>query len=111
MKYYKGHIPVCGIFCGGCPVYVRDKNRAETNVQRCEGCKSYHLCCKEKGITHCCYCPKYPCARLKAFAKRWLKYGQNIIDNQNLIKEMGANAFLVHMNKKVYDFLKPKNAQ
>lgn len=26
MKLYKGRIPACGVFCGGCPTYTRKKN-------------------------------------------------------------------------------------
>ena len=103
LKYYKGRVPACGIFCGGCLVYVRDKRPcagAEINYQRCEKCKSYHLCCKNKGIDHCYACSTFPCSRLKAFAKRWLKYGQNMIDNQNLIKQLGVEGFLGYMNTK-----------
>lgn len=25
MKSYNGRIPACGVFCGGCPAYTREK--------------------------------------------------------------------------------------
>lgn len=25
MKSYNGRIPACGVFCGGCPIYTREK--------------------------------------------------------------------------------------
>jgi len=37
LKYYIDRIPTCGVFCGGCPNYTRDKKPcpgAEINIQR-----------------------------------------------------------------------------
>lgn len=75
MKMYNGCIPACGVFCGGCPRYLQERNScagADLNKARCEKCKTFHLCCVEKGITHCYQCNTFPCARFKSFAKRWL---------------------------------------
>lgn len=103
IKEYNDRIPACGIFCGGCPTYVREKNPcpgAGINFARCEKCRSYHLCCLEKGITHCYQCATFPCKRLKSFTVRWLKYGQNIIDNQHMLERMGERGFLEYFNNK-----------
>lgn len=103
LKHYQGRIPACGVFCGGCPMYTRDKKPcpgAEINCQRCEGCKSYHLCCKNRGITHCYECKTFPCSRFKSFAKSWLKYGQDLIANQILLKEIDEEELLKHYNSK-----------
>lgn len=102
-KSYNGRIPACGIFCGGCPVYIRDKKScpgADINIKRCEKCKSFHLCCKERGINHCFECKTFPCSKLKRFSKSWLRYGQNMIENQNLLKQVGEDQFLLHFNSK-----------
>lgn len=43
MKSYNGRIPACGVFCGGCPIYTREKSPckgAEQNGSRCEKCKN-----------------------------------------------------------------------
>lgn len=104
IKQYRGRIPACGVFCGGCPTYTREKNPcagAEINSQRCKKCKTFHLCCQDKGLTHCHECDIFPCSKFKSFAKRWLKYGQNFIDNQNLLKEVGEDCFLEYYNSKV----------
>ena len=96
-KSYHGRVPACGIYCGGCPVYVREKNPcpgAEINSQKCENCKSFHICCVERGITHCYQCKTFPCAKLKRFAERWEKYGQDIIENQKRLKQMGEEKFI-----------------
>ena len=41
--------------------------------------------------------------RIKGFAKRWLKYGQNFVENQELLKGMGEVGFLKYYNGKVID--------
>lgn len=101
--YYNGRIPACGVFCGGCPVYTRDKKAcpgAESNIQRCENCKTFHLCCKKRNIEHCYECSIFPCAKFKGFAGRWLKYGQNLIENQYLLNELGIIRFRAMYNSK-----------
>jgi len=101
LKHYIGRVPACGVFCGGCPMYIKTKNPcpgAEINSMRCEGCKTFHLCCKEKGISHCYQCGDFPCKRFKGFSKRWLKHGQDFIENQELIKKIGVANFLEHCN-------------
>lgn len=102
-KTYAGRIPACGVFCGGCPTYVRDKDPcpgATINNVRCEACKTFHLCCKEKGITHCHQCETFPCRRFRSFAGRWLKYGQDFIQNQYALKRTGEKEFLKMYNSK-----------
>lgn len=103
-KHYNGRIPACGVFCGGCPTYTRDKKPcpgAEINIKRCEGCTTFHLCCKDKGILHCYKCIDFPCKKFKDFSKRWLKYGQDFIENQKLLKELGYDNFLKYYNSKI----------
>ena len=103
IKPYYGRIPACGVFCGGCPIYTRNKKPclgAELNKVRCERCKTFHLCCLEKGITHCYQCDTFPCNKFKGFAKRWLKYGQNFIENQKLLAKVGSEEFIRIYNKK-----------
>ena len=106
IKPYNGRIPACGVFCGGCPIYTREKRAcrgAELNHSRCEKCKTFHLCCFGKKITHCFQCSNFPCTRFKGFAKRWQKHGQDFIENQKLLSEIGEVAFLEYYNKKVTD--------
>ena len=105
LKKYNGRVPACGCFCGGCPIYTRDKKPcpgAEINSKRCESCKTFHLCCKEKGITYCYQCDEFPCKKFKGFSMRWKKYGQNFIENQNILKSKGQKKFLEYYNSKVY---------
>lgn len=103
MKHYDDRVPACGVFCGGCPAYAKDKKPcpgAGINSARCDSCTTFHLCCKEKGITHCYQCAEFPCKRFRDFSKRWLKYGQNFIENQKLIKAVGEAEFLRIFNEK-----------
>lgn len=104
IKPYHGRIPACGVFCGGCPSYTRDKKPcpgAEENKTRCEKCRTFHLCCVEKGIAHCYQCYLFPCTKFKGFAKRWLKYGQDFIENQKFLKQVGEVEFIRFYNEKV----------
>ncbi|EGQ9939689.1 TPA: DUF3795 domain-containing protein [Vibrio vulnificus] len=104
MKYYFGRVPACGVFCGGCPTYTREKNPcpgAGINKKRCESCKTFHICCNERGITHCYECSKFPCSKFKAFSKRWQKHGQNFVENQELLKRVGSIEFLKIFNDKI----------
>ena len=104
LKTYNGRVPACGVFCGGCPTYTRDKKPclgADKNTARCQRCQTLHLCCQEREISHCYKCDDFPCSKFKRFAKSWLKHGQNFIDNQELIKEVGVDQFLKHYNSKI----------
>ncbi len=104
LKTYIGRVPACGVFCGGCPTYTRERRPcpgADINIARCSKCKTFHLCCEEKNIKHCHECNDFPCDKFKSFTKRWLKYGQNFIDNQKLIKKLGTEQFLKHFNSKI----------
>ncbi len=104
LKYYEGRIPACGVFCGGCPVYTKIQKPcpgAGVNLQRCENCKSFHLCCKGRNIANCYQCKIFPCSRFKRFAQTWLKYGQDLIANQHLLGKVGHKDFLKYYNAQV----------
>lgn len=104
LRIYAGRIPACGVYCGGCPTFTRGKNPcpgATLNAARCETCKTFHLCCREKGITHCYACDVFPCVKFRSFAKRWLKYGQDFIENQYVLKRIGEEEFLNMYQSKV----------
>ena len=102
MKEYTGVVPPCGVFCGGCPNYIRDRKPCPgaEKSQRCasKGCPYYVCCCTEKGHEHCHQCAEYPCKRFKRFARNWIKYGQDFIENQKLLKAQGKDAFLERWN-------------
>jgi hypothetical protein len=102
MKHYQGIVPSCAVFCGGCPRYTQERNACPgaSTAGRCDKCK-YHLCCIDKGIEHCWACEQYPCKDYKTFAKRWTRYGQDFIENQQLLKQVGQDEFIKIWNEKV----------
>ncbi|MCG8539844.1 MAG: DUF3795 domain-containing protein, partial [Clostridia bacterium] len=74
MKEYSGFIPPCGIYCGKCPNYLRDKNPCLGAEIHCKNrkCKGIFICCKEKKGHNFCYeCKIFPCSRFKKFAESW----------------------------------------
>jgi len=88
---YTGKIPPCGIYCGTCPVYVRNQNKCKGMHDGClrRKCKGIFQCAEKRGITHCGYCSIYPCFRFNNFARRWLKHGQNLLNNQHILVQSG----------------------
>jgi hypothetical protein len=103
LKEYNGTVPPCGVFCGGCPTYLKEKKSCPGAgiSQRCESrsCR-YFFCCTEKGVAFCHQCDRYPCRRFKVFARNWKKYGQDFLENQEMLKELGAAGFLQYWNSK-----------
>jgi hypothetical protein len=99
---YNGFVPPCGIYCGTCPNFIREKNKCLGAEIHCKSrkCKGIYICCVEKkGLEFCHQCNSYPCSRLRKFSNTWLKYGQDLLNNQELIKENGAKGFIKEMHK------------
>ena len=101
-------IAPCGMNCGLCYAYQREKNkcsgcRCDFNLPNsCQRC-SIKNCdfLKENKSTYCYDCEKFPCLRLKQLDKRYkTKYHMSMIDNLNQIKEKGINYFLIKEEKK-----------
>ena len=101
---YQGLIAACGMNCGLCIGYLREK-------KPCGGCfKKDDLnkpnVCRSCSIVNCesliktesgfCYdCDKFPCSRLKKLDKRYrTKYRMSMIDNLNFVRENGMERFL-----------------
>lgn len=103
-SFEKHLIAPCGMNCGTCIGYLRDKNK-------CPGCRiissdkaiSVNRCiipeCSylQKTTSKFCYdCEKYPCRRIKNLDKRYrTKYRTSFIENLTMIKENGLDSFLV----------------
>jgi len=109
VSYDKSLIAPCGMNCGTCIAYLREKNKCPgcriysadkaISVQRCiiPGCD--HL---DKTASKFCYdCEKYPCRRLKQLDKRYrTRYKTSFIENLAIIKEKGIDNFLVLESKR-----------
>src|SRR5689334_14278289 len=96
-------IAPCGMNCGICMAYLRDKNK-------CSGCRETtlgkpvtRLECKIKNCEffqntnsrYCFQCKKFPCNRLKHLDKRYrTKYSMSMIENLDNIREFGIRQFL-----------------
>jgi hypothetical protein len=97
-------IAPCGMNCGICHAFLREK-------RVCLGCrgpdKGKNTSCVKCIIKNCtivnsnkskfCYeCEKYPCERLKHLDKRYrIKYKMSMLDNLEFIKVNGLRAFAV----------------
>lgn len=101
-------IAPCGMNCGTCMAYLREKNR-------CPGCREAHISkfisisrCKIKncvvfqGKSEFCFeCEVYPCKRLKQLDKRYTtKYNMSMLGNLESIKNIGIKAFVENENKR-----------
>jgi len=103
MNIDKTLIAPCGMNCGTCLAYLRDKNR-------CNGCRNLdpdtRSSCVNCVIKNCslladtasnfCYdCQKYPCRRLKDLDKRYrTKYHTSFLENLINIKTNGLDVFI-----------------
>ena len=97
-------IAPCGMNCGICLAYLRDKNR-------CDGCRQPDRRCNVNcTISSCklmkgkyCDCEKFPCLRLKQLDKRYrTRYAMSMIDNLAAIKNEGIRKFIKAQKKKYY---------
>ena len=96
-------IAPCGINCGTCIAYLRNKNkccgcRPETGfkVAHCNSCKIKNCDNLVTTDSKFCYdCDKFPCQRLKHIDKRYrIKYKTSLIQNLTKIKEIGIINYL-----------------
>ncbi len=96
-------IAPCGMNCGICMAYLREKNK-------CPGCRIFNKSepvsiarCKIKNcedlnknnLEFCFECNKFPCDRMKHLDKRYrTKYHMSMIENLENIKKLGIREFL-----------------
>ena len=96
-------IAPCGMNCGICMAYLRDKRKCpgchgdDSNkpvscikciIKNCESLKA-----GESGF--CFECPKYPCRRLRQLAKRYrTKYAMSMLENLERIRNIGLQEFI-----------------
>lgn len=104
------HIAPCGMNCGLCIGYQRDKNKCSGCSARDNSKPNYCVNCRIKNCDQlrnsrsrfCFDCSRYPCTRLKQLDKRYkLKYGMSMLENLNSIKETGIRNF-IRQQKKVW---------
>lgn len=105
----RSQIAPCGMNCGTCIAYLREKNRCPgcrfsstdkaISVQRCIIPNCIHL---TETVSKFCYeCEKFPCRRIKQLDKRYrTKYKTSFIENLTMIKEKGIEKFLAFESKR-----------
>jgi hypothetical protein len=109
VTFEKHLIAPCGMNCGTCIAYLRDKNK-------CPGCRIVSsdkaISVKKCTVTECIYlqkttskfcydCEKYPCKRIKDLDKRYsTKYRTSFIENLAMIEENGLDRFLAFEAKR-----------
>ncbi len=103
-QFHKNLIASCGMNCGVCLHYLREKNK-------CGGCNSGRkvngrqikcgiMLCEEKKGSFCFECQKFPCERLKMLDQRYqAKYGMSEIENLEYIHDKGIEGFLESQHK------------
>ena len=105
----KSLIAPCGMNCGICMAYLRNKNK-------CNGCRAINTWnpktrveCKIKncqslnahGLEYCYQCNQYPCTLIKHIDKRYrARYNMSMIQNRNAIKDNGIEEFIKAENEK-----------
>jgi hypothetical protein len=102
-------IAPCGINCGTCMAYLREKNKClgcridfDSKRKTCLQCKIKNCDMLDKTNSKFCYeCDIFPCERIKHSDKRYrTKYKANLIQNLVSIKENGIDSFLKQEVKK-----------
>ena len=103
-------IAPCGMNCGTCLAYLREKNRCpgcrskdELKPASCAGCiiATCNYLKKTKAKFCSSKCPDFPCKRLKALDKRYrTKYHMSMLENLRHIEETGIRAFVNNERKR-----------
>lgn len=101
----KNLIAPCGMNCGLCLAYLRDKNKCPGCMSgrkvngRCINC-AIKLCKKRTG-DYCFSCDAFPCDRLIRLDKRYReKYEMSMVDNLETIKNKGLDYLIKQEQKK-----------
>jgi hypothetical protein len=100
-------IAPCGMNCGICHAYLRDKNtcpdcRLMDSVTSSVNCTIKNCDKLKSSSSQFCYeCKTYPCKRLKQLDKRYrTKYAMSMLENLESIRSIGLNAFVENEGKR-----------
>ena len=101
---YEGLIAACGMNCGICIGFLREKKPCrgcfkkddENKPQSCRSCSIVNCELLAQTESDFCFdCIKYPCTRLKQLDKRYrTKYNMSMIGNLGFIQKRGMARFL-----------------
>lgn len=103
---YQDLIAPCGMNCGICIGYLREKKPCAgcfkkddpNKPQQCRSCTIANCEKLAKTESGFCYdCTIYPCARLKRLDKRYrTNYGMSMIENLDYIQSHGLEKFMAN---------------
>jgi hypothetical protein len=102
-SFNKNLLAPCGINCGTCLAFLREKNKCfgcltdfENKRKSCNQCSIKNCVHLAKTPSKFCYeCEIFPCKRLKDIDKRYkTKYRTGLIQNLLTIKENGISNYL-----------------
>lgn len=109
LGFTKKLIAPCGVNCGICIAYLREKNQccscmsSGTNKPaHCTKCRIKFCDEHDKSeFTYCYECHKFPCTKIKGLDKRYVeKYQLSLIENSTCISKYGFEDFIINENKK-----------
>jgi hypothetical protein len=101
-------IAPCGMNCGLCMAYMRERNRCSgcntDSTQKARHCFTCRIknCTERNGDSSFCFsCEKYPCTRLRQLDKRYrTKYSMSMLENLNGIRVSGLDRFMEVENQR-----------
>ena len=102
-------IAPCGMNCGICIGYIREKNKcpgcnieSQKKPQHCMSCIIKNCEYLQESQSGFCYaCEKYPCRRLKQLDKRYrAKYHMSMLENLAYIKQYGLEKFVKNEDRR-----------
>lgn len=109
VSFEKHLIAPCGMNCGTCLAYLREKHRCsgcgssdDHKANHCSACSIKNCDLLEKTASKLCYdCEKFPCLRMKQLDKRYrTRYNSNLIENLETIKKVGITEYLLRESVK-----------
>ena len=102
-KFTSSQIAACGMNCGTCIAFLREKNRcpgcrvpSEDKVKTRVHCTIKNCTRLVRGSSGFCYeCDIYPCRRLMQLDNRYrTKYRTSFLENLQMIKDNGIENYL-----------------
>lgn len=102
-------IAPCGINCGTCMAYQRDRNRCKGCLNPDERKPKTRVLCKIKNCEKrlalesrlCCDCDVFPCDRIKHIDRRYsIKYHTSLIKNLKTLGDIGMSRYLEEEKRK-----------
>lgn len=116
-------IACCGLYCGACSfrLAAEEQNAAHLQampseydrwkagpLEHCPGCRlenqcgqcAIRDCVMGKGLNDCSQCGQFPCEILKAFNNDGKPHHGEVLQNLELLRQLGEGQWLEYMRKK-----------